>query len=295
MIRNWRTPDFLGEKYAAAFQLNDNLSDLETRQTLLRGIPKDNRFKHQDSLAKIDMEYLGGYRRSLIDCQVKLFMIVLTTGVAIGSAYFGLSYHSDFIGQINNASLSFWRSMLAALPGLLAMGSSFMVAQKCISIQRIDAYISILNECFLSKRYPREYKGWESEYRKFKHVLNSEKCKKCPDRWCGKKYNHNYSLSRIFKIFTNPLPDMYQVVMFMSFFAVILLSVFAVVIELLKNPTDEPTKMFISAFIAVILTITIFVLIIIFINLRSGSYSVEYLRRTWCELLTKCKISSIQF
>ena len=294
LIRKWNTPNFLENKPAAAFKLNESLKERHQIQTLLRGIPKDDRFIYQAKLAEMDIEYLCAYRRSLIDCQMKLFMLVLTTGVALGSAYFGLAYHGSLTGNINDSDLSFWRGMIAALPGLLAVGSAFMVAQKSISIQRIDAYLSIMKECYLSKRFPREYKGWESEYRKFRRILHTSRCNNCTTK-CGSSYSSSNSESNFAKMFKNPPPDYYHIIVYSIFLIVILLSIYAVVVEVVKYQAGDYFKMFISAFITIILFTTIICLLFIFKELRYGRYSLKYFRKTWCELLNRCNVASMEF
>lgn len=294
VVRLWKTPKFLENKPAVAFKLHDPLTEFEKKQVLLRGIPKHERFASQANLAKFDIEYLGSYRGSLIDCQMKLFMLVLTTGVALGSAYFGLTYHSYITNNINNSNLSFWRAMIAALPGLLSMGSALMVAQKSISIQRIDAYLSILKECYLSKRFPREYKGWESEYRKFRRILNTDKCDICNPK-CGKIYTQPNSGSKISKLFSNPPPDYYHIIIYSAFLSVISLSIIAIITEIVKYQDRDLLKMSVSVFISTILLATIIRLLFIFKELRYGQYSIEYFRKTWCELMNKCNITNIEF
>lgn len=294
LVRNWTTPPYLGEKPAAAFEFKKPIEGYVQESALLRGIKKVSRYESQTKIAKLDIEYLGEYRKSLVDCQMKLFMLALTTGVALGSAYFGLAYYSSVAKNLNNTSLSFWRAMVAAMPGILAMGCALMVAHKSISIQRIDAYLSILKECCLSRRFPREYKGWESEYRKFRVILKSNKCNDCNPK-CG--YNLEPSDPKIGKrkFFKNPIPDTYHILVFTTFLSIICLSIYSLITELLKYRHADILKMTTSAIIALILGATILILIWIFKNLRYGKFSVDYFKNTWCELMAKCDFQSIRF
>jgi len=78
---------------------------------------------------------------------MNLFMLVLTVGVALASAYFSLTYYSIAADHTSDQSLEFWRAMVATLPGFLAIACALMVAQKNITIKIIDAYLAMLKEC----------------------------------------------------------------------------------------------------------------------------------------------------
>jgi hypothetical protein len=263
LVRDWTTPPYLGEKPAAAFKFKKLIEGHAQEAALLRGIKKDDRYKSQAKLAKFDIEYLSEYRKSLVDCQMKLFMLALTTGVALGSAYFGLVYYSSIAKTLNNTNLSYWRAMVAAMPGILAMGCALMVAHKSISIQRIDAYLSILKECCLSRRFLREYKGWESEHRKFRVILKSNMCNDC-DPKCGENLKPSDPKIGKRKFLTNPIPDTYHILVFATFLSIICLSIYSLITELIKYRNADFLKMTTSATIALILGATIFILIWIF-------------------------------
>jgi hypothetical protein len=149
VVRKWSDPGFLDNAKGIALKFENELEDPEVKKCLLHGPHQETRLKSQAQLAKIDIEYLGDYRRDIIGCQVKLFALSLTLGVALAGAYFGLSYHSVAANLVDNPSLSFWRTMVAALPGLLAVACAMMVIQKSISVQRIDAYLLILKNASL--------------------------------------------------------------------------------------------------------------------------------------------------
>ena len=236
---------------------------------------QQSRLASQSELAALDMSYLGNYRRDLIECQTKLFMLTLTLGVTLAGAYFALNYHSVATNQLANPNLSFWRTM---------------VAQKSISIQRIDTYLMILKECRILNQYPREYRGWESAIRKYRHLLNTNICTSCGNvRRCGTLKPEDQHMLRSRSFLRSPSVDLYHVVMYTSFFGAFALSIFAIVVELLNFQWGIPVFMLIAVCIAAILCATVAALIYVFYHLRKGHFSVEYFKFCWIDLLNRCR------
>jgi hypothetical protein len=290
ILRNWAGSGLLNEGKGLAMQFNSAFSDQNTEQFLLRGVQQKTRLTAQAELATVDMNYLGGYRRDIVNCQMKLYVLNLTIGVALAGAYFGLTYHSIAINQLSNPQLSFWRTMLAALPGLLSVACVLMVSQKSISIQRLDAFLAVLKECSIMKQYPREYRGWETAYRKYRHVLRTNACTLCKvDRKCGdlKIEERNKLVSK--SMFRNPKIDTYHIIMYMSFFIAFLLSIIAITVELLKFQWGVHSYMAIAFTLGVIVALTVITLFYVFYHLRKGHYSLDQNKRCWLDILNKCR------
>lgn len=275
-----------------ALKFDNELPTGDVQACLLTGPDKITRLNSQAQLYQIDTEYLGDYRRDLISCQVKLFALALTLGVTLAGAYFGLSYHSAISVYSGRADLSFWRTMVAALPGLLAVASAMMVVQKSISIQRIDAYLLVLKRNIIENKFPREYRGWESAYRKLKHFLNSSKCKNCTiarRRVCGswkdsdKREIESVSLIRSFST------DLFHIVMYLTFFAIMVLSVVAVLRELFQYQIDNTGYIVIGASLVIVIALPILVLLITIVRLRKGKLSIVHFKRCWNDILVNCR------
>ena len=288
--RNWAETELLDNGKGIALRFTNDLSDNDVLYYLLRGIQQNIRLASQAELAVIDISYLGDYRRDLINCQMRLFVLTLTIGVALASAYFGLTYHSIATNQLTNPNLNFWRTMVAALPGTLAIACALMVAQKSISIQRIDAYLLLLKQYLIIKQYPREFRGWESEYRKFRNILKTEICKSCePKRKCGDLKPQDREKLHPRRMFSSPQIDLYHIVMYMSFFSAFALSMIAVIVELLKFQWGVSAYMLISSLITIAISLAVVALFYVFYHLRKGRFSVVYYKRCWIDLLNKCR------
>jgi hypothetical protein len=113
--RKWLETDLLDNEKGIALKFTENVDDNELLKYLLQGVQQNIRLASQAKLAEVDMGYLGEYRRDLICCQMRLFVLTVTICVALASVYFGLNYHST-AKQLTNSDLSFWRTMIAALP-----------------------------------------------------------------------------------------------------------------------------------------------------------------------------------
>jgi c-di-GMP-binding flagellar brake protein YcgR len=79
--RNWEEKGFLDEGKGIALEYTDGPPKNGIRKVLLRGIRQKTRLESQRELAMADMGFLGNYRRDLVECQTKLFLLSLTIGV----------------------------------------------------------------------------------------------------------------------------------------------------------------------------------------------------------------------
>lgn len=288
--RNWAEEGFLDEGKGAAFQYVDQLPENGVRKILLRGIRQKTRLASQRELAIADMSYLGHYRRDLVDCQTKLFLLSLTIGVTLAGAYFGLIYHSVVSKELNNASLSFWRTMIAALPGCFSMACALMVTQKSITIQRIDAYVATLKECYVLQRFPREYRGWETGYWRFRRILKSVKCDTCEvEKKCGDTEVEERKTTASRSMFKNPTVDLYHLIMYATFFSVLGFSTIAVLTELIRYQWGVYSYMAATFVYTIVVTATVAYLWVVFFHLRKGHYSSDYFKQRWINLLNRCR------
>jgi hypothetical protein len=288
--RNWAEEGFLDEGKGVALQYIDQLPENDIRKILLRGIRQKTRLESQRELAMADMSYLGNYRRDLIDCQTKLFLLSLTIGVTLAGAYFGLIYHSVASKELNNASLSFWRTMIAALPGCFFMACALMVAQKAITIQRIDAYVATLKECYVLQRFPREYRGWETGYWRFRRILKSVKCDTCEvEKKCGDIEAEEWRTTASRSMFRNPTVDFYHVIVYASFFLILGFSTIAVLTELIQYQWGVYSYMAATFLFTIVVASTVAYLWVVFFHLRKGRYSSDYFRQRWLNLLNRCR------
>lgn len=291
VLRSWTGAGLLDNGNGIALEYVSTLCDDETESYVLSGVNQKTRLSGQADLAAIDINYLGNYRRDLITCQLKLFTLALTVGVSLASAYFGLAYHSVATNQQANPDLSFWRTMVAAMPGFLATACALMVAQKSISIQRIDAYLLILKKYSILKQYPREYRGWESAYRKYRHLLKSNACKSCDaSKKCGELRNEERQKTLTRKLLSGPRIGIYHVIVYLSFFIAFALSTILVATELLKYQWGNLCYMIVASLINTITVFASIALLYVFYHLRKGKYSIDYFKRCWIDVLNKCRV-----
>jgi len=292
VVRTWSGKGLFDDVNGVAVKFDQELTDDEVKSILLRGNQQKIRLEAQAELAKVDMDYLIGYRRDLTDSQLKLFTLALTIGVALASAYFGLVYHGSVTGMLARPDLSFWRTMVASLPGFLAVACTLLVVHKSINIQQIDAYISVLKDCVLLQQYPREYKGWEFEIRRLRHILGTNFCKSCRynnPRPCGDLKDEERKLLSSKPLLHNPPVDTNHLVTFSTFFVICGLSIIAVLIELLSFQRGTLFYMVIASIIPMLLCGALAYSGYVFIHLRKGRYSVTHFRRCWVDLLTRCR------
>lgn len=290
VVRAWSNTGWPRKQNGLAIQFDNELQENGTNNCLLRGIEQKTRLAMQTKLAPLDISYLGDYRRDLIDCQMRLFMLTLTVGVGLAGAYFGLTYHTIATEKMADANLGFWRTMVAALPGFLAVVCALMVAQKSISIQRIDAYLSILKECFIRDLFPREYRGWEIDYRKFRHVLNTNRCIGCKlPKKCGSLTPQETERLKNKSMYKDPKLNFYYILVNTIFCAVGGLSVIAVVSNILTSKWEGRGYMIASFIITIALVMVFCGLFYIFRQLRKGKYSVDYFKGRWISILERCR------
>ncbi len=293
VVRNWEKSRFGGVRKGFAIEFTSEISEKEREydKLLFDGVRQKARIANQFEIAKSDIEYLGAYRQKLIDCQLRLFFVILTLGVALGSAYFGLSYHSVITTNQNNAGeLSFWRAMLALMPALLAIACGFMCIQKSVSIQRIDSFLSILKERVVKFQYPREYLGWETAIRKYRHIFNTERCEKC---WiepkCGNPTNADKEGAKNKGLLQFPFVAFYHLIIYSAFLFVYLVSVAVILVEIVKHGWGTTTNMALTGVIVLFSVLLIGGFRKIFIYIRKGKFSFEQFKCNWRDILNNCK------
>jgi hypothetical protein len=290
--RNWfRSDPLFGDNVGIAVQLDNILSDQGAEGTLLSGTQRQTRLRGQSKLAAQDIDNLAAFRRSTVECQNKLFMLTLTLGVALASVYIGLVYYGLAIDAINDPTFSFWRSMVAALSGSVAISCALMISQKAASIQRTDAFIAVLKEFVVRRIFPREYRGWEVAYRRFQNVLNTRICGECVyEGKCGSATPEEQKRLKAGKLAGSPRLDLYGFGMSSTYFFVLLVSLLAVLVELYEFQMDEPVFMLIGGVvIALILAGAGFVIYALY-GVRKGKFSFDSYRRCWLDQLTKCRV-----
>ena len=290
VLRQWESGDILDNGKGFAVKFNSGYPLSTSERYLLNGIQQKKRLETQAKMVPQDITYLGNYRRDLISCQMKLFIVTLTVGVAMAGAYFGLTYHTIASEQLQNPDLRFWRTMIAALPGCLAIACALMVAQKSISIQRIDSYLLLLKEYCIIDQYPREYRGWESALRKMREILRTKKCLNCETkRKCGELKQSDIKRIKERGLFYGPVVGLYHVIVYTTFFTVLGLSLIALVFEIKASKWETVSYMWASSAITILIIAVMVILGFIFYHLRRGKYSVEDFRRSWIDLLNRCR------
>lgn len=289
--RSWAGSANQGGEHGFSVTFSEALTGNKFKNAKLYGIQQKDRLIAQQAVATLDIAYLGSYRDKMIGCQMSLFILTLTVGVGLLGAYFGLTYHSALNANTAlNADLAFWRTMLASLPGLLAMSCAFMVAQKSISIQRIDTYLSILKECTIKKQYPREYKGWETDIRRFKRILGSKQCdsNRCKiENKCADIKSQDKEKKKWIEMIKGV--DLYHIIIFMTFFSVIGLSTQTVISNILKFKLGAEENMIAALLVGGVIGLFIIGISYIFVHLRVGKYSIKHYKIYWCNILNKCR------
>lgn len=274
-----------------ALRFESQIESKTAEKYLLLGTQQRIRSSQQVELALRDIDYLGEYRRDLINCQTKIFVLTLTVGVALAGAYFGLSYHNATANFSRITDLRFWRTMMAALPGCLSIVCALMVAQKSISIQKVDAFLMLLKKYYTMKQFPREYQGWEEAYRKFRYALNSKACLACGcRRKCGVLKEPVLTRLKARGLMSSPAVDFYYIIIYATFFVILGLSLAALILEISTAKWDSEIYMAISSFLTFVIIFVAGYIVSIFLNLRKGRYSFETNRRSWIDILNRCRL-----
>jgi hypothetical protein len=285
--RNWDNEYSFGEEIGLAVRFDSILNEDDSR--IVIGLTKNERLDAQKEIAKTDICNLSAYRGSLSECQMKLLEICFTIGVGLASLYFSLS----FINQTNQfPGIFFWRTMIAALCGVVAVCCALLFVQKSISLQRVDSFLSLIKEYYIIGSFPREYKGWEIESRKFRNVLNSKSCTNCKltiDRKCGCLTNEERK-DKIGGIkFNMPNSDFFTFLAFSIFFGMIFLSIFAIGYSFKVYNLIEIKKYVITSSIITSVIVALFILVAIELhNFRKGKYCFTQLRRNWLDIMNRC-------
>lgn len=291
VLRSWEKGGLTEDEKGIAVQFDHNIYDEVVGKLLFYGIKQNERLASQEKISNIDMNFLGNYRRDMVECQMRLFILALSVCSTLAGGYFALIYYSYAIDKIFDQNLIFWRTMVAVLPGLLATACLLMTAQKSISIQRIDAYLSVMKGYRILKHFPREYKGWEIENWKIRHVLGGDQCKSCiVNRKCGEMQKDFKDKIKTKNILFQPFIDIYHVVINSSYYLIISLSLLAMGYELLRVTLTTRSYIIITFVLTLIFVAGVAFSIYIFWHLRKGKYSYEYFRLCWIDLLGRCRV-----
>lgn len=284
VVRAWPADDLPGFAVALDTAIADTADSLG--KLLFWGTRKQERLTHQGHLATQDIQNLHAERRQLIDCATRFFTFALTLGMALGGAYLGLAYHSAELGRSDDATLSFWRTMLAALPGLLAVVCGFLVAQRCCLIARIESFLVILKKCQITGEYPREYRGWEAAQRKYRVCLGSRLC----ELGCGKLRDEEKRYLAVRGWLRKPLVNPFYAVIFGALLVQWVLSLITVVFEVTRYQWNNTVYLAVGAAIMGLSLALAGALGWFTWQIRKGTYSFEACRRVWLDLLNKCTI-----
>ncbi len=289
--RNWAwSSDLLGDNAGMAVQLDSLLSEQRAEQLLLSGTRQQTRLRGQRKLAAQDIESLAAFRRSTVECQNRLFMLTLTIGAALASVYIGLVYYALAIGAIDDPAFSFWRSMVAALSGAVAVTSALMICQKAVSIQKTDSFIAVLKECMVRRTFPREYRGWEVAYRRFQNVLNTGICGECVyEGKCVSTTPEDEKSLKARRLAGSLSPKSYRSIS-SAYFLILLVSIIAILVEAYEFQTDEPVYLFVGGLAIALILAGVGLVIAIFYRVRRGKLSFDSFKRCWLDQLTKCRV-----
>lgn len=248
------------------------------------------RIANQAEIARADMNYLGGYRQELIDGQLRLFILTLTFGVTMASAYFGFLYNRLASQAVDGQNLRQWLPVIAFMPGLLSISCAFISIHKSVFIQRIDSYLSVIKERIVSFQYPRHYQGWESGVYKLRHIFYSKKCDTC---WFQPKCS-DLSQKKCVKtkkridFFKYPFLSIEHIIMYSTFLLVYLISAFTALIEMFRYNNWALLKIITTVAISIFTIFIIRRFRFFLVDLRDGKNSFEVLKRSWTNILCKC-------
>jgi len=291
--RTWPRSAYFDNGKGVALKLNDELEDTGEKRFLVQGTRQQTRVDSQARVAAQDIDHLSAYRRSLVECQMKYYTSTVTLSVSLAAAYFALNYYSIVTGKLGDPEMSLWRTLVAALPGIIATAFALIVSRKNATIHQVDAYLAHLKECSVRNDYPREYRGWETESRKYTYVMNTEKCKGCAiTRQCGQSANNHPSVTQfLVGLFRNPPVDLYYVTIYVTFGIVLMVSIVATVTEVLRFQRDAIVYMAISSLITVIMIAAIVAIGFLVYRLRCGAWSFDHYKDCWKDLLSRCRES----
>jgi hypothetical protein len=295
VLRTWTQSAYFDNGKGIALKLDDQLTEPAKYRLLMKGTQQNTRLKAQVRVAEQDIDYLSQYRRALFECQMKLYANTITFSVSLAAAYFALTYYGIATNRFSDPDMSFWRTLLAALPGTISVAFALMVSQKNASIQRVDAYLAVLKECLIRNQYPREYRGWETESLKFRQIMKTAKCKDCAIvRKCGTLTESEQQEATSRKLLRNPSIDLYYIMMYLTFYFILIASMIAVIIEVRKFQWNISVYMVISSAITLVMFIAGVSVFYLTYHLRKGKFSLEYYTRCWKDLFSRCRKSVYQ-
>ena len=252
IVRSWTNNRDAG----VAIKLDSPLPG-EMTELLLSGPRKNVRVENQAILADLDMDKIHSHVQALHDCQLKLLILAITIGTTIGGLYLTLAYHSAILGPKHPQAdeLSYWRMWVAMLPGLLSISIASVVLQKISSVARNEAFLSVLKECRISGRYPREYWGWEDAYRKLKFCKKSKLCDNCKQGSCGEFSVEERKLYDDLKLTWKSVPNVFHLVVFSILGLIGFLSLLAITNEVLKYKLENGTVLVLGIIFGAILVL----------------------------------------
>lgn len=289
IVRKWT--DSHGDIVGIALKFDGELTDNCAKLSLLDGPQKNIKMRHQAQLYQADTDYLGNYRRDLINSELKLLSLALTLSVTLAGAYFALGYYSTATANNVGDDLRFWRILIAALPGLLSGACAVMGLSNSKLIQCIDAYLLIIKKYLIRDMFPRQYCGWESAHFVLVRIFKSEKCFECQvaqRRPCGTLRESDVGELISKRLFRRPGPNAIHGMMYFIFTTIILFSV-TVVLSEAKNIYYQSYIYIIIVPILLIIFIGLLAKIIYIVyHLSKGKFSTEYYKRCWEDILTNC-------
>lgn len=289
--RVWNDDTYFSKNYGVAIRLSKRLSELNADGFVLKGLMKTRRINAQQEIARHDLNYLNDYRRYLGECQLKLLELALVTSVSVAAIYFGIAYSGFILNNKADPSVSFWRTLIAALPGFISVSCAMLVSQKSMSIQRVETFMNILKECILNNNFPREYRGWESESKKIRQVYMTERCKECSrskKTQCGTLGAEETTILRSKRLFKNPKLDFYNTLIYIVFYTISILSSVAVLYELFRYHRDTVRYAVASSLITLAIVGTLGYVGYLLYQVRKGKYSTVVLKRIWIDVMTHC-------
>jgi len=293
--RVWNDDTYFKKNYGLAIELINTVSSQNASGIILKGLMKTRRLNAQKEIAKYDLDYLNNYRRYLSECQIKLLELALITSVSIAAIYFGISYSGFILNNKEDASVSFWRTLVSALPGFISISCAILVSQKSMSIQRVEAFMNILKECLINNNFPREYRGWESESKKVRHIFMTDHCNKCLNikkELCGTLSVEEALILKSKKLFNNPKLDFYNTLIYLILYTIGTLSGIAVTIELFRYQRSTLRYMIASSSITIIIIGVLAYVGYLLYQVRKGKFSSIVLKRIWIDIMTHCSKQS---
>jgi hypothetical protein len=289
VVRTWQSggPFDGGPGVALSYDSLDRGEDVSRIVEL--GDRRKARINAQERILFSDINYLGKYRRDLIQSELQLFIVTWTIGVALASTYFALSWYGLTTNQFATPNQSLWRMLIGALPGVFAGVAIFMTIQREIVIHKTDTFLAVLKELHIHGLYPREYRGWETAYRQYGHVYGTSRCQNCKaPKKCGRLTSQDQTSLESLRLARDPNLDPYHVLLYLSYVALIGVSFCLIAWEFISY---QPLiiSMVIMPAVAVVVCVSLAAAYRYLSQLRKGRFSFIQLRRIWLDILLNCR------